>query len=619
MNAPAAPREPDWRAALQRGAGIDRRAAGLGRLHLDRPLPFLLLYRHGDTPDPGLQRLLTAQANYCLASDDPARQAELRDWLAPVLAELARQFGTVLLLELWPLLEGEEDGPAFVLHAPRHGAPQRLLERLEGALAQVRIHRRTPRIELRYGESVAPPGLPALCPAADEVHCLGLGVAPVFRDPDSGALYSFAYPAFRRRFTRALKRALYTFALHYTRHRPAHYHELGPRAFTRSAAEVDRRLAELGEGFDLLLHVSPVNSAAAWQAFAADRFQRAPELLYRPRTLSVTQLKRALWAIPVERVGDPALADLFTARRDELDRQLTLLADRNTPRFLLGSRQLFGDPPPEVQADARWLLEHLPPRPSADSRSEPLDAAAFARRAEAELARYREQAPELAARVVLRDDVPGILVSHGDFLIGADARVPPERVGAALAHEIGIHALTWFNGDRQPLRGLRGGLPGYEPLQEGLAVLAEYLVGGLTTTRLRQLAGRVEAVRCLIDGAEFVETFRRLHEHWGFPARSAFLTTLRCYRGGGYTKDAIYLQGLRALLARLAEGVALDTLLLGKVSLPWLPVVEELRWRHILQPPRLRPHFLEEDAARARLQRIRSGLTVRQLAEEIAT
>ncbi len=617
MSQAARPADAHWRAALQRGEGVDQRIEGLGHLHLDRPLPFLCLYRHGEEPDPGLKRLLTAQANYCLATDQPDRQAALRDWLAPLLAELVSQFGAVLLLELWPQVEGD-GGPAFTLHAPRHGAPQRLLERLEGALAQVHIHRRNPRIALQYRDAVAPPGLPPLCPGVAGVQCLGLAVAPVFRDPDSGALYSFAYPAYRRRFTRALKRALYTFALHYTRHRPAHYHELGPRAFTRTAAEVDRRLAQIDAGFDLLLHVSPVNSAAAWAEFEAGGFQRPPELLYRPRTLSVTRLKRALWAIPVERIADPALNDLFSARRDELDRQLTLLADRNTPRFLFGSRQLFGDPPPAVVADAQWLLERLPPRPSADARSEPLDASAFARRAEAELAWYREQAPELAARVELRDDIPGIMVSHGNFLIGRDARVPPQRVGAALAHEIGIHALTWFNGSQQPLQGLRNGLAGYEPLQEGLAVLAEYLVDGLTATRLRQLAGRVEAVRCLTDGASFVDTFRRLHTHWGFPARSAFMTTLRCFRGGGYTKDAIYLQGLRELLARLAEGVALDTLLLGKISLPWLPVIEELRWRHVLQPPRLRPRFLDTDTARARLQRVRRGLTLRQLAEEIS-
>ncbi len=37
------------------------------------------------------------------------------------------------------------------------------------------------------------------------------------------------------------------------------------------------------------------------------------------------------------------------------------------------------------------------------------------------------------------------------------------------------------------------GLAGYEETQEGLAVLAEFLVGGLSPHRLRQLAVRVVA------------------------------------------------------------------------------------------------------------------------------
>ncbi|NIQ16470.1 MAG: DUF1704 domain-containing protein, partial [Candidatus Dadabacteria bacterium] len=68
------------------------------------------------------------------------------------------------------------------------------------------------------------------------------------------------------------------------------------------------------------------------------------------------------------------------------------------------------------------------------------------------------------------------------------------RVEALLQHEIGTHALTYFNGLSQPFKQLCIGLSGYEELQEGLAVLAEYLVGGLSKPRLRLLAGRVVAV-----------------------------------------------------------------------------------------------------------------------------
>jgi len=43
----------------------------------------------------------------------------------------------------------------------------------------------------------------------------------------------------------------------------------------------------------------------------------------------------------------------------------------------------------------------------------------------------------------------------------------------------------------------------FEALQEGLAVVAEYLVGGLNRSRMRLLAGRVRAVASLVAGADF--------------------------------------------------------------------------------------------------------------------
>ena len=49
--------------------------------------------------------------------------------------------------------------------------------------------------------------------------------------------------------------------------------------------------------------------------------------------------------------------------------------------------------------------------------------------------------------------------------------------------------------------------------------------------------------RSLIDGASFLETFRVLREDHGFAGYTAFTVTIRIYRGGGLTKDAVYLSG----------------------------------------------------------------------------
>ena len=175
--------------------------------------------------------------------------------------------------------------------------------------------------------------------------------------------------------------------------------------------------------------------------------------------------------------------------------------------------------------------------------------------------------------------------------------------------------VTWHNGRLQPFRELQEGMAGYEPMQEGLAVLAEYLVGELEASRLRQLAGRVRAVELITDGADFVETFRVLHREYGFAPRAAFMMTMRTFRGGGYTKDAVYLRGLQRLLHRLANGVKLEDLYVGKVADTWLPYVEELRWRSIVQPPAVLPRFFTLPGTDARRRRLAEGLTVMQLLE----
>jgi uncharacterized protein (TIGR02421 family) len=184
-----------------------------------------------------------------------------------------------------------------------------------------------------------------------------------------------------------------------------------------------------------------------------------------------------------------------------------------------------------------------------------------------------------------------------------------------LQHEIGTHVLTFYNGLHQPLSQFHAGRPGYEETQEGMAVLAEYLCGGLTRDRLRLLAARVMAVDSLIAGADFLETFRLLCADLGFAHRAAYTIAMRVHRGGGLTKDVVYLRGLIALLDYLAEGHEFEKLLVGKVALAHMDIVEELWWRRIIASGPLRPRYLDSPLARERLAGLPGGSGVAQLIE----
>jgi uncharacterized protein (TIGR02421 family) len=386
----------------------------------------------------------------------------------------------------------------------------------------------------------------------------------------------------------------------------------------RAAREGDEQLAAVGEAFDLLLAVTPVNAAEAEAEFRAGGYRRAPSFHYRLLNFDPDVLKRRLYGISLELVEDPALGELMRDKREELDRQITLLHDRNTERFVHGSLQIWGGVDDALLGAAQRMLAataapHLKHQHAGDGH---IDAAAFAARARKEIAHYCRSWPGLSADVEIRDDIPGLLVSRGRLLISGTTRLPASRVEPLIHHEIGTHVLTYHNALTQPLKLLAAGLPGYDELQEGTAVMAEYLVGGLEAGRLRLLAARVLAVRRMIEGRTFPEVFAELREAHGFGPHGAFTTTMRVFRGGGLTKDAIYLRGLVRLLAYLAAGEDLEPLFLGKVSEQSLPVVRELRWRGVLRAPPLRPRFLDVPGAAARLARLRGGARVIDLLEE---
>jgi uncharacterized protein (TIGR02421 family) len=621
----------DLAAALSRNRLLRRHLAPWGRVHLDHQQPALCVYRKpAGKGDAGTEMLLLGQASYLLVPADKGRSHAVRRLVEALVGELAQAFGRVLLIELWAAPAApaapEDAGPpkpGFRLIAPRRGCPTTTLETLEKAiLAESWPHGRA-RIAVDYAGRIAPPGRDAVITpaAARKLNCvrLGLEIAPIYRDPKTHETFPPVLRDVRRSLGHALKQAIFAFAHTESRYRPAHYHELGARAIARPVWASDRQLAAAADAFDLVLHLTPVNADAAWRTFRRRRFERPPEFHYRPQTLDAATLKAQLYGIPIEDIDDPALYHLFAEKRDELDRQITMLSDRATARVLPGSLQVYGRPDAGLISLAKRLLKKVPPHAPDDRRSDFIDSATFARHARKEIGKLRTAYPKLAAKVQIRDDVPGVMVSKGNLLIGSGVQMPRARIEATIQHEVGTHILTYYNGFAQPLRQLHAGTAGYEELQEGIAVLSEYLVGGLSRPRLRVLAGRVVAVESLIEGAGFIETFRLLCDRHDFSERIAFSITMRVHRGGGFTKDAIYLRGLVAVLDAIRRGVALETLLLGKIGLEHVPIMEELLWRKVLKPAPLRPNYLETPGAKRRLAAAAEGLGVLDIARALGS
>ena len=366
--------------------------------------------------------------------------------------------------------------------------------------------------------------------------------------------------------------------------------------------------------FGFLLQVTPVNGDRAWEDFRTSGCDREPELLYRPLTFDPDAARRALFALPLENVEDPVVAGLLRESRDETDAHIRMILDVETPQFLPTSLRLYGAPDADLVDLARQLVAELDRQTEPATGREVVGATAFAAAARADLEQYHRRSDAVPVEVEVRSDVAAsLMVSRGRLLVSEHVQIPARRVQALLAHEVGTHVLTYANGCAQPLGLLHHGLAGYQDLQEGLAVLAEWLVGGLTPGRFRTLAARVLGARALADGADFVELFRAVRDQARLSDRAAFGVALRLRRGGGLTKDMVYLRGLRDLLRHLAGGGAYWPLFVGKIALGHLPAVESLRQRGVLVEPPLRPLYADDPAALDKLAEAQRGLSVLDL------
>ena len=373
---------------------------------------------------------------------------------------------------------------------------------------------------------------------------------------------------------------------------------------------VDRELASISESFRFLVDVTPTNVVEARSEFLS-KTGGEPTFFYRDIEDLPEVIGARLDAVAIDSVADPALAQIFAAKHRELSLQLEMLSARGSPRFLELSLDLYGPVSPALERQAEDIMIAVPK--ASRRRERCLDANAIARLAADEIDAYRTQHPELSVPIEIRDDTSGVMVANGALLIARTASVCKSRLAGLLAHEVGTHILTYVNGSLQHLKLLGSGLAGYEETQEGMALIAEAAVGGLTAGRLRQLAARVIAVMRLLQGFSFIQTHHELTERHGYSEGGAFTIVMRVWRSGGLTKDAVYLRGLQGLVEHLAAGKTLGSLWQGKLALADLPVAAMLVERGILREPVILPKFLSDSTAKKRIEKMATNAGLHNL------
>ncbi|WP_322867968.1 flavohemoglobin expression-modulating QEGLA motif protein [Aquicoccus sp. G2-2] len=604
--------------AIADGKSVRETLRSGGRVHVDRPLPFIVVYQEVTGLRTAAYDIVTSNASY-LVTPDVARDVDVLNRIGDTMRERFGGFLIIAVCEFEQDLLLNDDSPFLpsfevaLETSPEHAA-KTVMETVASAIESVAVKYRSPVI----AKSVTKAGARGNYERVDkEFALLSLCFAPIYRQPHSDA----AYPDLRERVVANIFDALLQGAGAFAQTTgfpvPSTHRALGRRTYLDTVKKLDRQIDNVNASFDFLMAVTPINTSAAWEDFKTN--ERAPELLYRPLSVDVDAQKRALHSVAFENLEDPVLNSLYRDKQQELDLQLGAIGLRDTQKFKEASRLLYRS----VETGLLHLAQDILALPQPESNSAKdermldgqVDCHAVKDAACQMIADYHARYAGFDAEVVIRDDLPaGLMVSGPCLMISRTTRMSRSRVHALLSHEIGVHLMTYFAGEAQGLRIFCTGLAGYEGIQEGLAVFAEYLAGGLTQKRMRLLAARVVGCAAMLDGASFVDTYRLLAREYGFSDSVAFNVTVRLYRAGGFAKDAIYLRGICNVLDHISAGKPLDPYWLGKFSEAQFPMIEELIARGLLKTPPIKPAFLSGKDAQARLAAARRGLSPAELA-----
>jgi uncharacterized protein (TIGR02421 family) len=574
--------------------------------------PWIIVSRtKNETLDRIIEHIIYSEPIYYISTHGHSQHETL---LEPLYDQLVAEYGGCLIIELWTEQEQQEQ---VVIHiAQKTVLP--IAEKLQQALiAEDPIH--TWQVKLQKNtRKVRPPGFHALlaptAPLHPQLFYIGLALKDTSdHPPDMAPSSSPLMRHTQHKIVAALRRIFLEFVRMHTTHKVTQFGMLNKTKKQKLVWEIDHKLITECQKVDFLLLVTPVNEPEAFEQFKKEGYKIPPRFRYRPMVIDPEDIKRNLYNIPIEEITDPTIAFLFRDKRREMDAQLSMLMERGNEGFRLGSLQVFGYVTPHLYEIAKALLLVYPAHDPTDEKKEYLDAYAFARQAEIEFEYLKQQLPSIETSIRIRDDLTGIMVNRGVLHIGESYKIEKSRCQAMIQHEVGTHLVTYFNGKAQPLKLFSLGVPGYEQLQEGLAVFSEYLMGGLSRQRLRLLAGRVVAVQDLLAGKTFTQTFQHLVEAYGFAEDVAFHMTTRVYRSGGLTKDALYLKGLIEILDYVRDGKDLQQLTIGKIRSEYLPIVEELTQRGWMIPAQVIPRYLKGNVS-SRLEKIKDGSKLFELA-----
>ena len=410
---------------------------------------------------------------------------------------------------------------------------------------------------------------------------LATEVSKIYCDELTGESYPEIIFMIREGFKNAIVNNAFEFVKNETSYKATKQVNILHNELESDLIKIDKKLYSLVHDFELLSVINPINLEFEKMKFFASKYKYEPQFKYNPINLNPLEFKRKLTALNVEKIDDISIQKMYTDTINSYMDKVDLLANIGSEKFLYNSLRYFGEPSQKDIENANFIL-YCP-----DFRMDKLDDYN-----EEEVVKLFEDATQdygFDFNIEVSDHIASkalVINSQKKVVIKKGVRFNKRFTKGLIEHEIGVHMVTTMNALDQPLKLFSIGLPVNTLTQEGLAILSEYYSDSINIDRLRELGLRVLTVKYMTAGNSFSETFKILIEKYKMEPDSAYYLAARVYRGGGFTKDALYLRGLKAVLSFMDSGRSIKNLLIGKTSLEYIDTIDELIARKMINPPK---------------------------------
>ena len=339
--------------------------------------------------------------------------------------------------------------------------------------------------------------------------------------------------------------------------------------------EIDKNLDRLIKKIELLSYINPQNIEKEKQRFFSSKYVEEPVFRYPKIKFNSYKLQRLFFSQRLERIEDETIRNLYREiiyYYANMIQCIDSIGEKH--KFYYNSLRVYGTPTEKDVQNAKFILHFE--NESLRKDQEKIHTAEAAKTYFEEFVKQYNFPLQVRYSTNIAADA---MVSNAtqSLLLKRNIKFSENQLLTLANHEIGVHMVTTYNGLAQPLKVFSNGMPKNVETQEGLAVFSEYMCGALTLKRLKELAYRVMASDSLIKGYSFADTFDLIHGHYKLNRDDAWSICLRAHRGGGFTKDRLYLSGLRKIYKRYQKGESMDTLLTGKVSLQYENQIKHLQ------------------------------------------